>query len=90
MAGAADAELHRGEPALLARIDDGSPGMWSSQDYAAVPVYSLRARKVVSSELVFGEVDHQVSLAVWHDSFQPERNVHFVVMERFDKSCQNG
>jgi len=86
--GSAAPELDRGEPPLLLRIDDRGSGMRSSQHSASVAVHSFRAHSVVSSELIFSKIHHQVSLAIRHDSFQRGRKVRLVIMERLDERCQ--
>ena len=45
---------------------------------------------MIAPELVFGKVHHQVSLAIWHDSFQREGKLGLVVVERLNEWSQGG
>jgi hypothetical protein len=60
----------------------------SSQHRSRVPDPLSGADGIVGSELVFSEVHHQVSLTIWHDSFQRRGQIRLVVMERLDERRQ--
>ena len=83
-------EFNRNQPLKFPGVEDSWLAMRSSQRRATIAPDSSTLIPGVGSELILGEVDHQVCLAVRQDAFEPEWKGPVVIMERLDERLKGG